>query len=403
VASAFLGEHLLLFLEQSSERRIHRIGRKHDALAASASVLLFAMLFAGAQDIPRKTVKPAVKSEPEVKEELILKNGDRLTGQLLNSTGAEIKFKTDLAGEVTVALADIKELKSRREFAVVPKDAKNRNDSALVPQGEIRIGEKGITVTPTPSTSLGLGASKVLAGMEVPNSRIDSIVDDTSYQKEIHKRIGLRSGWDGHISTGTTTILSTQDSYLFQVNTALKRTVPTVEWLDPKLRSIVNFTLSAGKTTQPDTPTTITNIYHVDGERDLYFSRQGYYLGALSFDHNFAQGLILQQDYGLGVGATLFKKNSSELDITTDLHYENQQFNATADVSQLTLNLVGSALAEAYTRKWNKLHFDEKLVADVAFNNAAAFSASGTSSVRVPVYKSLAFSVSIIDNFLNNP
>ena len=32
-----------------------------------------------------------------------------------------------------------------------------------------------------------------------------------------------------------------------------------------------------------------------------------------------------------------------------------------------------------------------------------AFSATGTTSVRMPVYKALGFSVSIIDNFLNNP
>jgi hypothetical protein len=35
--------------------------------------------------------------------------------------------------------------------------------------------------------------------------------------------------------------------------------------------------------------------------------------------------------------------------------------------------------------------------------NGSAFSASGTSSVRMDVYKKLAFSVSTIDNFLNNP
>ena len=107
-----------------------------------------------------------------------------------------------------------------------------------------------------------------------------------------------------------------------------------MSWLEPKLRTTVNFTLSAGKTTQPGTETTITNIYHVDAERDEYFSPRGYYLQALSFDHNFSQGLVLQQNYGGGVGATLFKKKDVEFDITADLHYESQQFNATANVSR---------------------------------------------------------------------
>ena len=74
-----------------------------------------------------------------------------------------------------------------------------------------------------------------------------------------------------------------------------------------------------------------------------------------------------------------------------------------ANVEELTLHLIGSTLTEVYTRKWGKLQFNEKLLADIAWNNASAFSASGTSSLRLPVYKRLAFSVSTIDNFLNNP
>jgi hypothetical protein len=157
------------------------------------------------------------------------------------------------------------------------------------------------------------------------------------------------------------------------------------------------------RTTQVGQPDTYTNVYHVGAERDEYFSPRGYYLQVTSFDHDFSQGLVLQQIYGGGIGATLLKKENHEFDVTADLHYESQQFNATADVSELNLHLIGSSLTEAYTHKWGKIHFDEKAVADIAWNNASAFSASANSSIRTPVYKKLNFSVSVIDNFLNNP
>ena len=391
------------------EDRIHRM------LAAILSLLLLTAVSGLAQSAAKKPVKPETKKEPEVKEELTLKNDDKLTGQLLNSTGTEIKFKSDLAGEVTVKWENVKELKSKRDFAVVPKDVKDARNSAIVPQGAIKIGEKGIVVTPISAAKPEISAApagpeakpgaakEAVAAKEIPTSKIASIVDDATYQKEIHKKIGFRSGWDGHMTTGTSMIFSTQNSSLFQVDTALKRSVPTVSWLDPKLRTTIDFTLSAGKTTQPGTETTITNIFHVGSERDEYFSPRGYYLQVFSLDHNYSQGLVLQQDYGGGIGATVFKKKDAEFDITADLHYENQQFNATANVEELTLHLIGSTLTEVYTRKWGKLQFNEKLLADIAWNNANAFSASGTSSVRMPVYKKLAFSVSTIDNFLNNP
>ena len=372
------------------------------------------------QGSTKKVVTPEAKKEPEIKEELTLKNGDRLTGQLLNSTGTEIKFKSDLAGEVTVAWNNVTELKSNREFAVIPKDIKNIRDSAAVPQGGINIHEKDVVVSPTvpakPKTpeppskteekteeKADASNKEVLAPKEIPASKIGYIVDDASYQDEIHRKIGWRSGWDGHIATGSTTILSTQRSYLLAVSTSLRRSVPTVSWLDPKLRTTFDFNLSAGETTQVGQATTITNVYHVGVERDEYFSRRGYYLQVTSFDHDYSQGLVLQQIYGGGVGATLLKRENKQFDITADLHYEGQQFNATADVSELNRHLIGSSLTEAYSQKWGKVRFDEKLGVDIAWNDASAFSASGTTSVRMPVYKKLGFAVSVIDNFLNDP
>jgi hypothetical protein len=386
-------------------------------ISTIALCLLFLAVFsASGQNIAKKVTKPVEKAGSVIKEELTLKNGDRLTGQLLNSTGTAIKFKSDLAGEVTVEWDNVKELKSNRDFAVIPKDVKDTSNSAAIPQGAIKIGQKSIAVTPiaagkseaavrlaSPGETERVPKKDVVAVDEIATSKIGFIVDDLSYQKEIHRKIGWTSGWDGHITTGSTTIFSTQTSFLIAVSAMLKRSVPTVSWLDPKLRTTINFNLSAGKTTQIGDPDTFTNIYHVGAERDEYFSRKGYYLQVTSFDHDYSQGLVLQQIYGGGVGATLIKTEVHEFDITADLHYEGQQFNATANVSELNLHLIGSSLTEAYSHKWGKIVFDEKLAADIAWNNASAFSASGNSSVRMPVYKNLGFSVSLIDNFLNNP
>lgn len=312
--------------ERLRNGRLRPLGRRWYLFAATLSLFVLIVLPGAGQAVAKKAGEPATKKEPEIKEELTLKNGDRLTGELMNSTGTEIKFKSDLAGEVTVKWENIKDLKSSREFAVVPKDVKDARDSALVPQGTIKIGEKGILVSPlsgakpeagaAPAGEVAKpGAAKTVATgeKEITTPQIAYVVDDATYQKEIHKRIGFKSGWDGHITTGTSMIYSTQNSYLFQVDTALKRSIPTVSWLDPKLRTTVNFTLSAGKTTQPGTETTITNIYHADAERDEYFSKKGYYLQAFSLDHNYSQGLILQQNYGFGIGSTLFKRKTPNL------------------------------------------------------------------------------------------
>jgi hypothetical protein len=51
----------------------------------------------------------------------------------------------------------------------------------------------------------------------------------------------------------------------------------------------------------------------------------------------------------------LLKTEKRDFDITADLHYEGQQFNATADVSELNPQLIGSSLTEAYSRNVEEL------------------------------------------------
>ena len=412
----------------------------------------------------KKAAKAEAKKLEEPKEVLIFKNGDQITGKLLNSTGTKIKFDSEVAGEITVPLENIKELKSDRPFAIVPKEPKGFKKRAPVVEGIIQLEAKGIivvpvtqekakelaeaaakpeakpseakpippaqaktkTAPPTPQTPAEVAKSApttppssatsakptivettppvtVETGRLIPPDQIGYLVDDSTYQKEIDRKINWRTGWTGNITTGTTVIRATQDSYQFLTDVTLQRTIPTVIWLDPKLRTTFHYTQSAGKVSQPGTVTTITNIFHVSAERDEYFSRRGYYLQQVNFDHDTTQGLDLQQIYGAGVGVTFFKKEDSEFDVTADLHYESQAFNSTADVTALNRKLIGSMVSEAYTRKFGKITFDEKTLADFAWNDENAFSAAGNAGVKLPLYKKLSFSLAVIDNFQNDP
>jgi Protein of unknown function, DUF481 len=436
---------------------------RRTALAAMFFPLLLLAPLGLAAKSTKKPAKAEVKKPEEPKEVLVFKNGDQITGKLLNSTGTKIKFDSEVAGEITVPLEKIKELKSDRPFAIVPKEPKGFKKREPVVEGIIQLEAKGIIVIPvTPEKAKELAAAQpeakpteakptpptpgakvetaqpappasaevaksatanppassssakptivkttppvtVETGHLIPADQIGYVVDDSTYQKELDRKINWRTGWNGNITTGTTVIRATQNSYQFLTDVTLQRTIPTVIWLDPKLRTTFHYTQSAGKISQPGTVTTVTNIFHVSAERDEYFSRRGYYLQQVNFDHDTTQGLDLQQIYGAGVGVTFFKKEDSSFDVTADLHYESQAFNSTADVTALNRHLIGSMVSEIYTRKFGKMTFDEKTLADFAWNDENAFSASGNAGIRLPLYKKLSFSVAVIDNLQNDP
>ena len=77
----------------------------------------------------------------------------------------------------------------------------------------------------------------------------------------------------------------------------------------------MNLSAAYGEVTQPTTPTIKTAIFHGDAERDEYFSPRLYVFGQGAFDHNYSQGLDLQQTYSGGIGLTIFQHPNETLDI----------------------------------------------------------------------------------------
>ena len=111
-----------------------------------------------------------------------------------------------------------------------------------------------------------------------------------------------------------------------------------------------NFSAAYGLVTQPGSPGLKTEIYHADAERDEFFSKRLFGFGQASFDHNFSQGLTLQQTYNGGIGFTVLKTDKQELDVKGAVSYARQEFTG----GTAGKNLVGSTAGENYNRKFPK-------------------------------------------------
>jgi hypothetical protein len=212
----------------------------------------------------------------------------------------------------------------------------------------------------------------------------------------------------GAVTAGASQVVATQNSRSFTVAASGVRSVPNATWLDPKSRSIFNFTSAYGSLTQPNTPETKTNIIHGDAEQDWYLSPRFYLLATLSMDHNYSQGLDLQQIYGGGAGFTIYKTPKQELDLKGDVHYERQSFGFTPGieppVATPSKSLIGIDAGDTYVLKLPyKMVLNQNLAVTPAFNDIHAFSALFNAGLAFPVYKHFSFTVGTLDEFLNDP
>jgi hypothetical protein len=341
---------------------------------------------------------PAAKPEPDV---LIFKNGDQLTGKLESGSGTNVVFKSDMAGEITVSLDNVKELRSHGSFAVLKKDVPlTRKDiQQLVLPGTVAYVDSVLEVAP----ATGVSSS-------VPEKDISLIIDQPTFQKQL-RRQSLLSGWKGAATAGATDVQATSYGTTFNLGLNLVRTAPTVPYLPPHDRQIFDLTEAYGKLTQPLVPQTVpatpdsvakTSIFHADFEYDRYFSPRFYALGDTSFDHSFAQGLNLQQVYGGGFGWTPVQSAKQQLDLKFDVHYEMQAFLPTAGT--VNQNLIGSTFSESYRRTLpRKLILTESGSVLPAWNNTNAYSANGSVNLALPTFHRLTVNVGASDSFINDP
>ena len=359
------------------------------------SLVLAAVLPAAA--FSPQALSQAAGAEPKpapTADVLVLANGDQLTGKLLREADGTVTFHSDMAGDLSFTWDKIKSIRTTQKFAVIEQGQhiSRKTPDSNVAQGTIAIQDDTIQV----------------AGKEIPEKNAQYVVDQDSYIKQVRGNHGWGYGWGGSLSAGAADVQATQNSRTFTGAGTFVRTIPGVSWMDPQNRTTADFTAAYGSLSQPGAATTKTNILHADAEHDWFLSPRLYALADTSFDHNYSQGLNLQQIYGGGLGFVLIKTPRQELDLKGDIHYERQNFGFTPGIVPPTAtpnkNLIGADIGDTYMAKLaHGMVFNQGLVVTPAFNMPKAYSALATAGLTFPVYKRLGFNLSALDDFLNDP
>ena len=359
------------------------------ALIKSMRALLFlSATFILAPFFSRGLHAQASKPDPDT---VVFANGEKLVGHFESFAGGTAKFKSDTLGEVSIDLSKVQELHVSEKFAVIKKNVKlaRHEHDGQIPVGTISITNKTVDVNPGD----GKAAQSVAVG------DINTIVDQPSFEQAFHHE-SFFADWKGALALGSSIVEATQNSLSLSTSVSLVRAVPTQDWLPARDRTTVDFSDSYGKVTQPGTPEVKTSIYHADAERDEYFTSTVYALGSVAFDHNFSQGLDLQQLYGGGIGWSAIHNDKESLDLKGSVDYEKQSF----FVPSQNQNLIDSVFSEYYKLKFaHNILLNEQLSYSPAWNNTRAYSAYATVGITFPVYKRFGFNANVIDSFLNDP
>jgi hypothetical protein len=263
------------------------------------------------------------------------------------------------------------------------------SEASTVAQGTVTVADQQMQIN--------TGTETALQTVRVTN--VAHLVDQAAFERAFQRR-SLFAGWGGGTTAGIAYTSSTQKSQTYTAAINLTRAEPSETWLDQRSRTLVAFNEAYGEISQPATPTTKTSITHLGIEQDWYLTPRLFAFAQALFDHNYSQGLDLQQDYGGGLGFVVFKNARQEFDVKASVDYINQRF----AISSQNKSLIGSTFGESYVYKFpHAIAFTETGNYIPAWNNTNAFSAVVNANLTFPAYRHFGLTLGGIDNYLNDP
>jgi putative salt-induced outer membrane protein YdiY len=248
-------------------------------------------------------------------DQVTLKNGDRLTGQIIKSDDKSLVIKTEYAGEVTVDWTAITNVQSAQDMTVGLKDGKTVVGPVTTSGDNVVVTTKSTGSVETPKTSITV--------MRNP-------AEEVAYQKSTHP--GLLEGWNGGLNVGFA--LTRGNSKTKSLNLAFNA---VRKGHHDKLTLYASTIYATNDATNADPHTTANNIG--GGARyDRDITSRVFGFANTDFYSDDLQGLDLRSVFGGGLGWHAIKREKTTLDFLAGANYTHEMYTTqTRNFAALTL------------------------------------------------------------------
>jgi len=255
-------------------------------------------------------------------DQIVLTNGDRITGQILKSDDKELVIKSEYAGEIKVQWPAVQGITSTQ-----PLHVSLNNGQTLV--GPVKTTDDNFQVATTTQGAVTAPKNSVV--------RIRGEAEESAYEKSLHP--GLLEGWQGGANVGfALTRGNSQTKNLALAFTAQRKT------LDDKLGLYTN-TVYASNDAPGAIPSTTANAIQGGIRYDHDLSSRVFAFINGDFQTDDLQNLDLRSVLGGGLGYHAIKAESTTLDFLGGINYTREKY------SLFTRNFAAATIGEELSQK----------------------------------------------------
>ena len=317
----------------------------------------------------------AVVIAPLFADSVTLKNGDRISGQVLKSDGSTVVIKTSYAGEVKIEMSAVAALEADTPLNVVLKNGAQSH-------GKVSIGN---------------GLVKVDGGAPAKTEDVAALRDDDAQkawlredQRQHHPR--LTDFWAGSLAFGLAAASGNSETTTLNTSAGASRTAG-------KNKLSLNFSqvYASQSTTLPHGATASRIGGGAEFNRDL--APRLYAFATTSFDYDRFLGLDLRSVFGGGLGFHAWKSARGYLDLGGGAVYDRAKYST--GLATNSAEVLGSQ--EAGLKLLSKLKLQEKFQIYPNVSSAGNYRMSFDTNASLPVYKFLEWNFGVSDRYQTDP
>ena len=236
-------------------------------------------------------------------DQIVLKNGDRLTGTIEQSDDKTLLIKTEFTGEVTVQWTAIQEITSTQVLHMTLSDGKTVAGTVTTSDGNLAIvtANAGTVTQPLGSVSKVFGEAQQAA-----------------YEKSLHP--GLLEGWKGGANVGFALTRGNSETTNLAIAFLADRKTRN-DHLGLYANSVYATNDAPGAT-----PSTTANSVQGGIRYDHDFARRLFGYVSADFQTDALQTLDLRSVFGGGLGVHAIENERTTLDLLGGINYTREQY-----------------------------------------------------------------------------
>lgn len=308
-------------------------------------------------------------------DQVVVANGDRLTGQIVKFDGKTLTVKTEYAGNLDIQWSAVRQITSDQPLQLKSSTGQTAVGPVTTRDGKFEIMTKS-------------SGTVEMAKEEVALMRNES--EQSAYEKSLHP--AFYENWDTGATVGfALTRGNSQTKNLALAFTATRKT------LHDKLGLYTN-SVYATNDAPGAVPSTTANAVQGGIRYDHDLTARVFAFVGADFQADSLQTLDLRSVFGGGIGFHIIKRDNTTLDVLTGANYTHEKYTA------FSRNLAAATLGDEFTHKlYGSTTLTQSLYFYPDFTNTGEYRGTFNFGTVTKISKWLGWQNAFGDIYVSNP